>query len=583
MAPGEQTEPDARLRLDARALAELLASQRRRIGQYTARTYRHHPRVLGHRAAEEAKSTSDLYAEAGAVDPRDLFDALPLAALLVKAVCDGEGRVVDFHYVTRNEAAARYARTVIPPQAPPPWPEHPFSLFDRFPNMADTPVPRMLRDAHTTGRPQGPEPVEWHLPLADGQAVRIHDEVTVTRCGAHLLISWERGHRTQLARTAQQLARVCWAEWNLGDDSAHGSYGLRHVLGLPEDAPVPTLPQLAALTAPPSHDALYQLLYDVFLRGRRAECDLELRATGHVLHCVAEPVRLPGGPVWSVRAVLRDVTGERHIRERAARAERDAQLQRAQVHALADIAGTLRDAVLPHFEGELSPYGLEAAAVYRPDSGSGVGGDWFKVRVLPSERVLIALGDARGHGLQAVTLMAKLRYALAGLGFTGRKVEQLTAWLNNVACDDGAESTATAVIARYHPERCLLRWTCAGHPRPVLLRDGQPRTLDEADDACGPPLGVIPYQLYRATETTLLDGDIVLLYSDGLVERRDHDPDADTARLLDEVRRVAERGVGPGAAGLEQFAQDIVQALTGPQQTDDATLLAFRHLHGTPG
>ncbi|MDT0435477.1 MULTISPECIES: PP2C family protein-serine/threonine phosphatase [Streptomyces] len=582
MAAREKPEQDARPRHDVRALEELLASQRRRIGRYTARADRRTSRTPRPHPNGGGSGPADVTAEVAAIGTRDLLDALPLAALLIRVVRDGGGRIADYHYVTENEAAVRYADAVIPREARPPSALRPVPLFDRFPSMADTPVPRMLRDAFDSGRPQGPEPVEWYLPLPDGQAVRIHNEVTVTRCGEHLLLSWERGHHTLLARAAQQLARVCWAEWNLGDDTAQGSEGLRHVLGLPADAPVPTLPQLAAMTTAGGPDALHRALYDVFLRRRRAACDLVLADDGRVLSCVAEPVWLPGGPVWSVRAVMMDVTGDRRARERAAAAELDAQAQRAQVHALADISGALRDAVLPHFEGELSPYGLEAAAVYRPDSGSGVGGDWFKVRVLPGDRVLIALGDARGHGLQAVTLMAKLRYALAGLSFTGRKVEQLTAWLNNVACDDGRESTATAVIGRYHPERCLLRWTCAGHPRPVLLRDGRARVLWEAPGAGGPPLGVVPDQEYRATETVLLKGDVVLLYSDGLVERRAHDPDADTARLVEEVARAGGHGVGAGPAALERFAQTVVQALTGPRQTDDATLLAFRHLHGEP-
>lgn len=582
MAAHEKAESDARLRLDIRALEELLASQRRRIGRYTARAHRSAARPPSGRPAKDGDGGSDVTAEVAGVDPRQLLDALPIAALLIRVVRDDDGRIAGYHYVSQNAEAVRYADAVIPREARPVPAGRPVPLFDRFPSMVDTVVPRMLRDAFDSGLPQGPEPVEWYLPLPDGLAVRIHNEVTVTRCGGHLLLSWERGHRTLLARAAQQLARVCWAEWNLGDDSARGSDGLRYVLGLPDDAPVPSLPRLAGLTQPESHGGLYRMLYDVLLSGRRAACDLVLRETGHVLRCVAEPVRLPRGPAWSVRAVLRDVTSDRLARERAESAEREAQAQRAQVHALADISGALRDAVLPHFQGELSPFGLEAAAVYRPDSGSGVGGDWFKVRVLPSDRVLIALGDARGHGLQAVTLMAKLRFALAGLSLTGREVEQLTAWLNNVACDDGRESTATAVIARYHPERCLLRWTCAGHPRPVLLRDGAVRVLTEAPGADGLPLGVFADQRYRATETPLYRGDIVLLYSDGLVERRDRDADDDTARLVEEVRRASVRGVGAGPAGLEEFAQDVVRALTGPHQTDDATLLVFRHLHGGP-
>lgn len=191
--------------------------------------------------------------------------------------------------------------------------------------------------------------------------------------------------------------------------------------------------------------------------------------------------------------------------------------------------------------------------MYRPDAtGSGVGGDWYKARGLPGGRILIALGDARGHGLDAVTLMAKLRYALGGLAYTDAPVEQLTRWLNEVACDDGAESTATAVIARYHPERSLLRWTCAGHPRPVLLRDSRATQLTAPEGGPGVTLGVMPGISYTAVETFLDDTDIVLLYSDGLTERRDTDPDEDTTRLLNEAENCL-RGARPprGHDGLQ--------------------------------
>jgi serine phosphatase RsbU (regulator of sigma subunit) len=231
--------------------------------------------------------------------------------------------------------------------------------------------------------------------------------------------------------------------------------------------------------------------------------------------------------------------------------------------------------VVPRFAGETDLAGLETAAVYRPDSGAGVGGDWFKARVLPGGQTLLALGDARGHGLAAVTLMAKLRFALGGLAYTLEPVEALTRWLNDVACDDGRESTATAIVARYHPRRSLLRWTCAGHLRPLLLRAGRVRPLDPPP---GLPLGVLPAQPYAAAETPLTRDDIVLMYSDGLVERRGSDLDTDTALLGHEAQRLASTGIAPGHDALQAYAEDVVAAMTGPHRTDEATLLALRCL-----
>lgn len=158
-------------------------------------------------------------------------------------------------------------------------------------------------------------------------------------------------------------------------------------------------------------------------------------------------------------------------------------------------------------------------------------------------------------------------------------MEKLTQWLNQVACDDGIESTATAVVARYHPERELLRWTCAGHPRPVLLRDGRATQLPLPEGGPGISLGFLPSATYTAAEVGLVVGDIVLLYSDGLIERRDTDPAQDTARLLDAAERcLGEAAPPPGNDGLQEYAERLTDQLDGPHRTDDTTLLAIRRI-----
>ncbi|MYR55184.1 SpoIIE family protein phosphatase, partial [Streptomyces sp. SID625] len=305
------------------------------------------------------------------------------------------------------------------------------------------------------------------------------------------LVSWERGHESLMAQEAQRLVGVCWAEWSLGDGAVEVSSGFAHVLGLAGDEPPPGLLELGRRVTSQSLDALYRTVHHILLSAPVAECDLHLTGPDdRIVHLIAEPVRPGSGPVWAVRAVLHDATSDRRSLALAERAAREARAQRERADTVAEVAERLRDAVLPGFPAELARHGVEAVAVYRPEARAArVGGDWYKTRVLPSGKLLVALGDARGHGLAAVTLMAKLRYALAGLAYTGETVERLTGWLNAVACDDGEESTATAVIARYHPDRRLLRWTCAGHPVPVLVRDGEPRLLDPPPGGPGMPLG----------------------------------------------------------------------------------------------
>jgi serine phosphatase RsbU (regulator of sigma subunit) len=562
--------PDARARLELTAIRELLKAQRRRIRSYARED----------RPPSEGRARPRALPTAGLPTGREVLEALPVPALLLTPVPGDDGEIVDVHCTGYNAAAVAYAAERFPDSPVPEW-SGPVSLYERFPSLYRTPLPRMISRAHHDRAHQGPQAVEW---VADGTSgpVRLIADVRVGPCGDQLLLTWERGHPLLMASAAQRLVRTCWAEWNLGDDGVEPSRGFHQVLGLPEDAPPPTLSDLAGAATPDSLPGLYQMLYEVILRKRTTGCSLRLRSTpGRVTRMTAEPVRIaPGSLVWGVRAVFTDVTAERRRRETADHAEREARRQRQHAKTLGEVAEALREAVLPQFHDELASYGLQAAVVYRPDAReAGVGGDWYKARKLPDGRLLVALGDARGHGLAAVTLMAKLRYALAGLAYTEQPVEQLTYWLNETACADGIESTATAIIAGYHPERSLLRWTCAGHPHPVLIRDGRATPLPSPAGGPGLPLGVLPGTAYTAAGAQLRTGDVVLMYSDGLTERRGSDPDQDTRRFLD-AATLAYRTTAPGSGRdeLHRYAEDLVTRLDGPHRTDDATLLALRRI-----
>ncbi|WP_330237856.1 PP2C family protein-serine/threonine phosphatase [Streptomyces sp. NBC_00525] len=564
---------DARARLELRAIRALLDAQRRRVTVYAER--------YGPRPAEHVPVAAPSAATPPPPSSQEMIDALPMPALLLSPVFGEKGELKDAVCLALNPEARAYGISRLPEGVTLPW-DKPGSLYERFPSLATTTIPGLLVDVHRQRTPQRSDTVEW-LVMTHAGPVRVNAEVRIAPCGEHFLLTWEPGSRLRMAAAAQRLMRTCWAEWNLGDDGIQPSRRFHHVLGLAEDTPAPSLYDLAAAATPDSLPLLYQTLYDVILRKRTAECELRLRGGARTFRMVAEPVRIaPGGLTWALRAVLIDVTTDRRRREAARRAERAARREHERAEAVAEVAAVLRDAVLPHFQDELDTYGVEAAAVYRPDAReAGVGGDWYKARSLPDGRLLVALGDARGHGLSAVTLMAKLRYALAGLAHTSESVEQLTRWLNEVACADADESTATAIVARYHPDRTLLRWTCAGHPRPVLLRDGRATQLPAPAGGAGLTLGVMPGTAYRAVETPMEPGDIILMYSDGLTERRPADPDQDTRRFLDAVEGCCRASAPrPGHAGLQECVEGIVAHLDGPHRTDDATLLALRRTGG---
>jgi serine phosphatase RsbU (regulator of sigma subunit) len=141
--------------------------------------------------------------------------------------------------------------------------------------------------------------------------------------------------------------------------------------------------------------------------------------------------------------------------------------------------------------------------------------------------VLIAIGDVAGHGLAAAAGMARLRGALAGLAITGSPPERLVGWLNDLVHHVDPEHTASVVAGYYDPPTRVLTWAQAGHPPPVLVRDAKAEALSQPE---GILLGA-GRSTYEAASLAMQPGDLLLLYSDGLIERRDRSLEEGVAAL----------------------------------------------------
>ncbi|MFG3115621.1 PP2C family protein-serine/threonine phosphatase [Streptomyces sp. NPDC048197] len=172
------------------------------------------------------------------------------------------------------------------------------------------------------------------------------------------------------------------------------------------------------------------------------------------------------------------------------------------------------------------------AVRYLPAAGSlNVCGDWYDVADLTDGRFSVAVGDVVGHGLEAAAVMGMLRSALSAairaLERPAQALEVLGLYARSV---DGALNT-TAVKALVDPTSCLIIYSNAGHPPPILVHgDGNCELLDQATD---PPLGVRPLHVPRPQATAIYStGDTLVLYTDGLIERRDEDIDTGLARLV---------------------------------------------------
>ncbi|MFI1385975.1 PP2C family protein-serine/threonine phosphatase [Embleya sp. NPDC020886] len=232
-----------------------------------------------------------------------------------------------------------------------------------------------------------------------------------------------------------------------------------------------------------------------------------------------------------------------------------------------EVALALQAAMLPA-PAELARH--RAAVRYRPAVGAlNVCGDWYDLAELPGNRVAVAVGDVVGHGLPAACVMGQLRSALSAAvraaGAPSAALDALGLYARSVA---GAESsTAVQIVVDF--DRHTLAYSSAGHPPAALVHpDGAVGFLDGATD---PPLGARPEHFPRLEATTgFVDGATLVLYTDGLIERRHEDIDDGMKRLARCLTR--HRGTDP-----EVLADNLLAELTpSGGNTDDTALVVVR-------
>jgi PAS domain S-box-containing protein len=180
------------------------------------------------------------------------------------------------------------------------------------------------------------------------------------------------------------------------------------------------------------------------------------------------------------------------------------------------IATTLQQASLPSLIPK--PKGLRFDTVYSPAGDEAdVGGDWYDAIELDDGSVVVSVGDVTGRGIQAAAIMSKVRHAMGMAPLhesDPTKILDAAGWFLGKRYP---EAIVTAFVAIVSPDRKTLRYATAGHPLPILRRDGELIELE----TFGLPLGLrhlAPPE--RSNTLELQDGDILLLYTDGLIEAR---------------------------------------------------------------
>ncbi|MGD0705761.1 MAG: SpoIIE family protein phosphatase [Trebonia sp.] len=235
------------------------------------------------------------------------------------------------------------------------------------------------------------------------------------------------------------------------------------------------------------------------------------------LRVFAEPV-LAGDTLVALRGAFQDVSVQYHTQVALAATRdqlADSEQRAAEEHQLAI---RLQRAIMAQDDPPVAAAGVDVAVRYRPaEPGHLVGGDWYDVLPLPDDDILIVVGDITGHGIDAVTGMIAARNALRGLAATGAGPAELLRHLNYAACHLTEGIAGTVVCGKYEPKTRMLRWARAGHLPPVLVRDGKGRALPLPE---GVLLGLDPTAQYEEASTQLKVGDTLLLFTDGLIERR---------------------------------------------------------------
>lgn len=209
--------------------------------------------------------------------------------------------------------------------------------------------------------------------------------------------------------------------------------------------------------------------------------------------------------------------------------------------------------------------GATLAARYVPGDGTGVGGDWYDVFTLPSERIGIVIGDVVGQGLSAAVVMGRLRSALRAYALEAEDPGRVLDKLDRKVTHFEAHAMATVAYAIFDPSTNRLHISLAGHPAPIWTTPAESTVL--TDVAVDPPVGFgIAHRPRRTSSFDVPTDAVVCFYTDGLVERRDSSIDVGLERLC---RAIA-------GAPAEDICTSVMSKLVGSASiNDDIALLVL--------
>jgi serine phosphatase RsbU (regulator of sigma subunit) len=557
----EQDRDPARVATDVLALLETAsAGDDRRVRSAVDEA------LGGRRRSRRARRHAEEAAPPSTAVVQHLLDAMPGAHSWLVPERDAAGEIVDFVTAAASPEAVditgRQGLQMIG-----------LRVREAYPGVVDGTLWQLYRQTLADGSPRALDELRYlggeGVPAQATYGLRVH------RLGNGLLVSWVR--HDEAAREGERISQMerlgnfGWGEWDLVTGETSWSDQLYRIYERdPAEGPLGS-DETNALVLPEDEPLRLQAA-EMFANGEPVDVTYRIRVGGRVKHvrAVVEAVQDGTGRTLKIYGILQDVTARETARARLVDVERQLREHQQSLAAEHRLAAQLQQIILPIPEQPIDLPGLRVAVRYLPaERASRVGGDWYHAATMSDGAVLLAIGDVAGHGLHAATTMAQLRHALAALTVTTTDPAVLLSHLNRLLCaSTAAASTATAVVARYEPATRRLVWAQAGHPPLLHVRAGETTELPRPR---GPLLGAADTARYETAETTMERDDLLLLYTDGLVEHRDRSLREGLAPVIATLNRIS-------AARRPQPLATLLAELRRANPDDDTCVVAARPL-----
>jgi PAS domain-containing protein len=488
---------------------------------------------------------------------RQAVDAMLDSVMLLAPVRDG-GRIVDFVVAYANaaveEVAGRHPAELTGRRLLDLWPGARGGLFDRYAEVLHTGVPYAADGLVYADHVEGHEA----RIVVDLRAAALGDQVVVVWRSVADRVRRERQLDTyrRALEEAQRLAHLGNWSWGLATgvvtcsteaarlfaQGLSGPLGLVDVIGTADLGDAADSEQARALA---------------LVAARRIERSAMLADGSPVTLQIRAEAVIVDGELVEVRGTVQDIT-----RLRRAQQDRDRALARlAAEHALVE---ALQRSVLPAELPDLAD--VELVAHYAAASHSQIGGDWYDAFTLDDGRLVIMVGDVAGHGPAAAEVMVKLRNAGRMAAIIDPNPATVCDSLDRLLAHETSSLLATAAVVVVDPATGALTWSLAGHPPLVLwLPDGRTQLLDTGART---PLGFTPDTTVPVGRATITAGGGLVLYTDGLVERRGESIDAGIERLTSALARHP-------SGTAEQVRDRILDACIEGPTLDDLSLVAL--------